>query len=151
MPGTLGAAGVDSVANLVNTTMDNIKKMYMGKERRAEIRKILEGKSPYQKLEFHNVAAGIMLTLEMAGHLYPDSSLMELQGDKYLWFEKLCLSMGLNPREQYIKCRAKVIDGKPEIAHRPPEEAMIERLLKMNQENKYVQALGGGAKMWKLP
>lgn len=148
MPAFLGVAGVDAMAQVIDGEVSTIKKKYSGVDRRKYIADTIfkDGAEPRP----HEVLACLMLVYEMSGTLYPDSHLQELQGKKYIWFEKVCQALGLNPGVQMVNCRGKVIDGKPEIAEHPPEEELIERLFKANQDNKMVQAIGGGAKVWKM-
>lgn len=139
----VGHAGVDAMSSLINGTMADMKKKFRGKDMRKQVAKILEQSNPYA----HEILSAALLTLEMAWHLYPDNELGSLQWKKYIWFEKICQSIGLNPRTQFRLCYDKVAE--PDTAHHPSEELLIERLFKMNQSNPYVQAIGGGAMFWK--
>lgn len=115
---------------------------------RKEIRKILTTKPP-KPIDI--LAAGIVI-LESTGVLYPDAELSDLQGERYIWFEQICLAIGLNPKEQMKNCYAKVVKDNPEAAHHVNEIDLIERMMKNNQaENPYIQAIGGGSKFWNAP
>lgn len=143
-----GATGVDVMSQLINGTVDAIKKRYSGIERRNYLYKNIIG--PGAKPKAHEVFAGLILVYEMSGTLYPDSPLQQLQGRKFLWFEKIANALGLDPRTEAANAYAKVLQGKEYVREHPPEEEMIERLFKTNQSNKMVQAIGGGAKVWKM-
>lgn len=97
----------------------------------------------------HEILAGLMITIEMAGHLYPDTSLMDYQDNTYRWFNKVCHAINVEPKAAFKQCFSKVVGNDDEIRHHPPEEKLIERLFKLNQDNPMVQAIGGGAPFWK--
>lgn len=148
MKGHLGIAGREAMSSIIDAEMKHIKDRHSGVDRREYIRKyILDN----PKARPHQIIAGVMLTLEMSGTLYPDTKLSDLQGTRYLWFEKMCFALGVDAKQEFKRCRTKVIGGLEKNANPyPPEEEMIERLLKFNQPNKMVQAIGGGAKLWKM-
>ncbi len=148
MGGHLGVAGREAMSSVIDAEMKHIKDHHAGIDRRVYIRKNILNNS---KVRPHQIIAGVMLTLEMSGTLYPDTELCELQGTRYLWFEKMCFALGVDAKQEFKRCRTKVIGGLEKNANPyPPEEEMIERLLKFNQPNKMVQAIGGGAKLWKM-
>lgn len=146
--GPSGLGGRKAMGNLIESTVSDIKDKFAGAQRRKYIRdEILLN----PKARPHEVLAGLMLVYDMSGTLYPDSFLQDLQGTKYHWFEKVAIAIGVNPRVAYRNCYEKVVSGKNEIKEHPPEEELIERLFKTYQEhNPFVQAIGGGAKVWKM-
>ena len=146
--GPSGLGGRKAMGNLIEATVSDIKDKFAGAQRRKYIREeILLN----PKARPHEVLAGLMLVYDMSGTLYPDSFLQDLQGTKYHWFEKVAIAIGVNPRVAYRNCYEKAVSGKNEIKEHPPEEELIERLFKTYQEhNPFVQAIGGGAKVWKM-
>lgn len=146
--GPSGLGGRKAMGNLIESTVSDIKDKFAGAQRRKYIRdEILLN----PKARPHEVLAGLMLVYDMSGTLYPDSFLQDLQGTKYHWFEKVAIAIGVNPRVAYRNCYEKAVSGKNEIKEHPPEEELIERLFKTYQEhNPFVQAIGGGAKVWKM-
>ena len=67
----VGSMGVDAMSSLINTTMSDMKKLYRGKDMRIEVAKILKRPNPMA----HEILSAALITLEMAGHLYPDNEL----------------------------------------------------------------------------
>lgn len=147
MGGHMGRIGITKMTKLIDWEMSVIKSKYMGKDRRQYIEKEILNNP---KAKPYEVMAGAMLVLEMAGHFYPDSFLSNQQDRDYKWFVKIAEALELNPRTEYKRCYDKCAGEKPEFAHRPPEEDMVERLFKFYQDNPMVQSIGGGAKFWNL-
>lgn len=143
----MGRVGITKMTKLIDSEMSSIKSKYMGKDRRQYIEKEILNNP---KAKPHEVLAGGMLVLEMAGHFYPDTFLSEQQDRDYKWFVKIAEALGLNPRTEYKRCYDKCAGEKPDSAHRPPEEDMVERLFKFYQDNPMVQSIGGGAKFWNM-
>lgn len=140
-----GGGGVPAMARLINGTKDAWNERFKGKAMREHISSYVLKGNPKP----HEILAGMMITIEMAGHLYPDTGLSDLQDNTYKWFNKVCLAIGVNPRSAFQQCFNKVVGNDEESRHHPPEEKLIERLFKMHQDNPMVQAIGGGAPFWK--
>lgn len=121
----------------------------MGVERRKWIVKhiLRDGATPKP----HEVFAGLMLVYDMSGTLYPDTDLQEFQGTKYRWFELVCNALGLDPKVEFTLCYDKEAANREGAKEHIPEEELIKRLFKSHQGDKLlVQAIGGGAKIWKM-
>lgn len=113
--------------------------------RRREIRKILLTKPP----KAFDLLAAMIVTVKMSGHLYPDSSLQDLQGHNYLWFRQLCTALGYNYNDELQKAIKKEREENSTTAEHISESILITRFLKTNSgKNPYIQAIRGGSKFW---
>lgn len=56
-----------------------------------------------------------------------------MQGTKYVWFEKVCQALGLNPRDQLSICYDKEVKNREGAKDHIPEEELIKRLFKLQQ------------------
>lgn len=141
--------GRELFSRVVEATIEDTKKKYAGAQMRRHILGILKDDSAKP----HEVLAALIIVYEMGGTLYPDSYLSNLQGRKYVWFEKVARALGLDPQVQLKLAMSKVYKSNAEeyTLDRLPEEELIKRMFKMNQEtNEYLQAMSGGARIWKI-
>lgn len=140
--------GREAFAKIVDGTVEDVKSKYAGAQRRKKVRDML-----LNETKPHYILAAMILSYDMSGTLYADSYLQDLQGSRYIWFEKVAASLGLDPKVQLALATKKVYESDPKVfnMNHLPEEELIKTMFKLNQEtNDYVQAVGGGAKIWKM-
>lgn len=126
----LGSGGVDAMSRLINTTKDDLKNRYKGKNMREFIdQNILRN----DNAKPHEILAALMITVEMAGHLYPDSSLQDHLSKNYIWFNKVCHAIGVEPKSAFKKCYEKTAQDNDKLRNYVAEEDLITRLFKSNQ------------------